>query len=304
MRRDKAIQFMRQAQFIAREFSKDPSTQVGALFLHPEDYSVLSQGYNGMPRGADESKPERHIRPLKYSFYEHAERNGIYNSARKMLRGSIAVTTAIPNTSCARALISVGVAEVYFPQPLQVTPDLQTALDLFSETGVRVFHTFAGDVQGVESAHAVKLGRYIRLAQQLPATLAKDPFASSTLFLSPQDYTLLTQGYSGFPRGADDLRMERYHGPLREMWVEGSVRNAIYNAARTVLKGSVGLVTATTCVECARGMASVGVSEVFYVEPSAELLSRWGNSFETALDMLAELKVQTTVLSFADLERT
>lgn len=303
MRHDKAIQFMRQARFVADEFSKDPSTKVGSLLLDAEDYSVLSQGYNGMPRGADESRPERQARPMKYHFYEHAERNNIFNRARRLLKGSIAITTEAPSTSCARALISVGAREVYFPRPLAQTPELDIALELFAECGVTVGYTFAGSVMGEPTRHTRKLSQFVAHAQHLTVTLAKDPQATATLFLSPDDYTLLTQGYSGLPRGADDSRVERYEGELRALWVEGSVRNAIYNAVRPELKGSVGFVTATTCIECARAFASVGTSEVVYVEPSADMVSRWGRSFETALEMLEELGVKTTMLTEEELRR-
>lgn len=302
MRRDKAIKFMRHVRFFANEFSKDPSTKVGALFLDAEDYSVLTQGYNGMPRGADESRPERQERPTKYAFYEHAERNAIYNSARPLLKNSVAITTEVPSMSCARALISVGVTEVYFPQPLVTTPELLMALALFAETNVKVGYFFAGEVVGEPTRHRRKLAQYIAYAQHLCVTLSKDPLATATVMLCPDDYTLLAEGYSGLPRGADDTRLERYIGEARALWVEGSVRNAIYNCVRHKLKHSVGLVTATTCVECARAMAAVGSQEVVYVAPSADLQTRWGGNFSTALEMLRELNVATTELSAQELE--
>lgn len=301
LKRSKAIKFMRMARFLAQEFSKDSSTKVGALLVNSQDCSVLSQGYNGMPRGVDESLPGRNDRPLKYKFYEHAERNAIFNSTRPVLKGSIAITTTVPGLSCVRALISTGVDMVCLPAGKLDDPDWADALALFEETNVKV--AYFSDI-GSNTPMARKLGKYVAYAQQVPGLLAKDPQASVTLFLDADGYTLLSQGYSGFPRGADDSRHDRYCGAFRDVWVETSVRNAIYNVARRFLKGSTALVTATTCVECARGLASAGVEEVFYTEPSTDMVTRWGESFTAALSLLAELGVKTTELTQEEIDPT
>ncbi len=302
MRQDKATKFMQVARFYARTFSKDPSTKVGAVLVDPVDFTQLTQGYNGMPRGVDESKPERQERPLKYAFYEHAERNAIYNLARPQLKNSIAITTTVPSLSCARALISVGASEVFFPAPMEDSEELQVTLALFEETGVQVSYYYGEGLlpPAADERHVRKVEQYIGFAQMLPQALAKDPQASATLFLSRGDYTQLAQGYSGMPRGSNDGRQERYLGELRHMWVESSVRNAIYNCVRAQLKGSTAVVTATTCVECARALAAVGVEEVIYHEPDEGFKQRWGDSIQVALSVLDELGVKHQPLKLED----
>lgn len=294
MRKDKAFKFMQVARSYAEIFSKDPSTKVGAVLADSVDFTQLTQGYNGMPRGIDESIPERQQRPLKYAFYEHAERNALYNLARPLLKGSIAVSSTALSLSCARALMSVGVSAVVVPQPEAQDAEMALASALFKETGIEV-HVFSEEgliqAQGQDARHVRKLEAFIRHTRQLPALLGKDPHGSATVFIDAQDYTQLTQGYSGLPRGADDSRTERYLGEMRHMWVESSVRNAIYNCLRSKLKGSVAFVTATTCVECARALASVGVSKVFYQEPTEDFVSRWKDSIDEALRVLDELGV-------------
>lgn len=292
---------MKQARFIAETFSKDPSTKVGAVMVDSQDFTMLTHGYNGMPRGIDESRQERQERPLKYAYYEHAERNAIYNLARQVLKGSIAISTTKPSISCARALISVGVTEFYFPHPAERDEELQIALQLFSEARVLVGLTgeerliFASDeTLREESRHLRKIMQYANYAAALPELLTKEPLGSATVYLARDEYTVLAQGYSGMPRGAQDDRTERYLGELRDMWVESSVRNAIYNAVRPKLKGSTALVTATTCVECARACAAVGIAEVIYTEPTEDFKQRWEASISTALDMLRELGVTVT----------
>lgn len=110
MRRSKAIKYYKLTQYMAKLFSKDPSTKVGALFMCPGTLHILSMGYNGMPRNIDESKAERWERTLKYKMVEHAERNAIYNAAHSgvSLRDSICVASLCPCSDCARGLIQSG----------------------------------------------------------------------------------------------------------------------------------------------------------------------------------------------------
>lgn len=82
MRRDKAIKYFKLANYQADLFSKDTSKKVGALFLAPESLQILSLGFNGFPRGIDETNTERWKYPNKKFHVEHAERNAIYNACR------------------------------------------------------------------------------------------------------------------------------------------------------------------------------------------------------------------------------
>lgn len=305
MRQDKAEKFMQLAQQLAHIFSKDRSTKVGALMVNPLDFTQLTQGYNGMPRGVDESIDERHERPLKYSLMEHAERNMLYNLARERLKGSIAITTTTPSLSCVRALLSVGASQIWWPrfegQSAQAHAEQSLALQLCAEVGVQVHFWAKGAAAEVlleheDERHARKMRHFISFALTLPEVLGKDPHGSATLFLDAQDYTRLTDGYSGLPRGADEAKSERYLGELRHMWVESSVRNAIYNSLRGLLKGSTAIVTATTCVECARALAAVGVAEVIYREPDEGFKERWAESIEAALQVLRELGIKVQEL--------
>ena len=95
--------------------SKDESTQIGAVIVG-KDREILSTGYNSFPRGLDDNLPERQERPLKYFYFEHAERNAIYNAARVgiPLDGStIYLTSGLPCSDCGRAIINSGINTVY-----------------------------------------------------------------------------------------------------------------------------------------------------------------------------------------------
>jgi dCMP deaminase len=304
MRKDKAISILKVAQALTSEFSKDPSTKVGCFFVDGEDYTELTRGYNGMPRGVDESRPERFERPLKYSFFEHAERNAIYNLARRFLKGSIVITTSAPTIGCVRALLSVGATQLVLPAQALESPDWAISKELLSESGVSVLVSTEGKVRGPGDAYEDprtertlrKVRQHLAYTARRQEILSKDPQGGAAVFVSPDDFTILAEGYSGFPRNADDSKVSRYHGELRETWVEPAIRNAVYNAVRPLLKGSIALVTATTCVECARGVSAVGAKQVVYVEPSADFMERWGASIECALNVLQELNLPTVAV--------
>ena len=48
-------------------WSKDPSTKVGALIIS-EDRNIVSTGYNGFPRGIEDTEERLNNRELKYKF--------------------------------------------------------------------------------------------------------------------------------------------------------------------------------------------------------------------------------------------
>jgi dCMP deaminase len=97
--------------------SKDRSTKVGCVLVVAD--SIASTGCNGFPRGIDDDAPERHERPEKYFWAEHAERNAIYNAARigTPLKGCRAYVTMFPCMDCARGLIQIGCRQIIAPAP-------------------------------------------------------------------------------------------------------------------------------------------------------------------------------------------
>lgn len=91
-------------------WSKDHRTQVGAVIIG-EDRKPISFGYNGFPRGVNDDIAERHDRPDKYLYTEHAERNAIYN-AEQSTKGSTIYVTHMPCADCARAIIQKRISRV------------------------------------------------------------------------------------------------------------------------------------------------------------------------------------------------
>lgn len=101
--------FLKLAHEIA-SWSKDESSKVGAVILD-EDRKPKSFGYNGPPRNIDDNKPHRRIRPAKYFYFEHAERNAIYNAESSLSRCTLYVTH-YPCADCARGIIQNEITKV------------------------------------------------------------------------------------------------------------------------------------------------------------------------------------------------
>ena len=77
--------------------------------------AVLSTGYNGLPRGVDDSPERIEKRPEKYLWMAHAEENAISNAARHgaRLAGATAFVTHAPCARCAGMLVNAGLRYVY-----------------------------------------------------------------------------------------------------------------------------------------------------------------------------------------------
>ena len=134
-------QFMELALHIST-WSKDPSTKVGCIVVGP-DKEIRAQGYNGFPRGVDDNVAYRQTRPTKYAFYEHAERNAVYNACLcgTTLKGCTMYVTMPPCADCARAIIQSGIKQVYFMAPPVDATNVQSAGN-WRETVVNSFEMF------------------------------------------------------------------------------------------------------------------------------------------------------------------
>lgn len=99
--------------------SKDINTQIGAVIVG-EDNEIVSTGYNSFPRGLDDTIEERQVRPEKYYWFEHAERNAIYNAARigVSTKGTtMYLSNWFPCSDCARGIINAGIKRIYCDKP-------------------------------------------------------------------------------------------------------------------------------------------------------------------------------------------
>lgn len=92
--------------------SPDPSTQNGALLVDDAG-GIIAYECNRFPNGVHDHE-DRWIRPRKYAFIEHAERNVIYDAARRGFQTATLIMYCcwFACADCARAIIQAGISEV------------------------------------------------------------------------------------------------------------------------------------------------------------------------------------------------
>jgi dCMP deaminase len=96
------------------QWSKDPSTKVGAVIVGPDSKRQISHGYNGFPEHeADDHR--LHIREEKYRLVYHAERNAIQNALFDT-KGSTIYVSHVPCAECAKRIVAAGIVRVVAPE--------------------------------------------------------------------------------------------------------------------------------------------------------------------------------------------
>jgi len=145
--------------------SKDARTHTGAVIV-AKDKTIISLGYNGLPRGV-EYKYARQERPEKYYWFEHAERNAIYNAIRTsaVISDSIMYTNGTPCCDCARAIIQSGIKTVVVDKSWDDNNQgkwlehSKKSKVMFAEAGVNVI-SWEGDI-----VHQIEKFRYKKVVK-------------------------------------------------------------------------------------------------------------------------------------------
>lgn len=136
--------FIELAQLVA-SWSKDPSTKCGAVIIRP-DKTLASVGFNGFPKGCDDSEEIYNNRELKYGRMVHAEVNAILH-AQEDLTGYTIYTAQDPpiGASCDRCttnVIQAGIKEIKYLAPKVLEERWRESLDrglaMYKEAGVSV----------------------------------------------------------------------------------------------------------------------------------------------------------------------
>ncbi|BBB23876.1 dCMP deaminase [Isorropodon fossajaponicum endosymbiont JTNG4] len=124
-------------------WSKDPSTQVGAITVGRKK-EVLSQGFNGFPRGIHDTDERYNHRETKYQFVVHAEMNAIYNATYSgtSLDGATLYVYGLPICSeCAKGIIQVGIKRVVIEKSKELdnwNQSVGLSQEMFIEAGVEL----------------------------------------------------------------------------------------------------------------------------------------------------------------------
>ncbi len=130
--------FFQMAELVG-SWSKDPSTQVGAVITHGN--RIVSVGFNGYPHGISDSADidDREMKLLKTL---HAEENAIL-FAKRDLSGSDIWVTHFPCPNCAAKIIQTGISAVHCPEQTEDFlsrwgDKIKVSQDMFIQAGVTV----------------------------------------------------------------------------------------------------------------------------------------------------------------------
>lgn len=123
---------------IARR-SRDPSTRVGCVITRP-NRTIASAGYNGFPRGVEDTPGRYADRKAKYLYTCHAEANAIVTAAES-LEGFTLYCTHTPCNECAKLIIQAGIKYVKSPPPTSEFYErwgegIEATLTMFKEANV------------------------------------------------------------------------------------------------------------------------------------------------------------------------
>ena len=103
------MRFLQMAKMVG-SWSKDPSTQVGAVIVD-DDRRVISLGYNGFPKGvADNQRLDD--RKEKYKMIVHAERNALLFANTSVKDATIFTYPFMPCPICTGMIIQSGIRRV------------------------------------------------------------------------------------------------------------------------------------------------------------------------------------------------
>ena len=123
--------------------SKDPSSQVGACIVSP-DNKILSMGYNGFPKGcSDDVFPwarEGDELDTKYLYVTHSELNAILNYRGGSLEGSKLYVTLFPCNECAKAIVQAGIKTIIYKEDkYSDSPSVRASKRMLNAAGVRYY---------------------------------------------------------------------------------------------------------------------------------------------------------------------
>jgi len=138
---DSPVDFLRLAYKYADTHSPDPSTHVGALIVTVNNQTA--HGCNHLTEGMEGIDLSN--RTLKYKVIEHAERDAIFNAARRgiPLHNAVMYCPWAACCDCARAIVLSGIKEVVcHGNALDQTPDrwkedIELAAKIFAGSGVK-----------------------------------------------------------------------------------------------------------------------------------------------------------------------
>lgn len=140
-----------QMALLNAKLSKDPSTKVGAIIIG-EEKELISAGFNGFPRGVEDTVERLNDRETKLSIMVHAEMNAILAAAKlgikikkcTMYIGAISSNGDIWGglcSNCAKHIIQTGISKIvtynFSSVPERWLKDLNYSKEILKESNIQ-----------------------------------------------------------------------------------------------------------------------------------------------------------------------
>jgi dCMP deaminase len=132
------VRFIKLAKHVS-EWSKDPSTKVGAVIVDL-NRRVVSTGYNGFPRVVDDHISRYNNREEKLEIIIHGEINAILFAQRSLQYCTLYTFPFMPCSRCASIVIQSGISRVcsVISDSPRWRKSFELSEKLFKEAGVEV----------------------------------------------------------------------------------------------------------------------------------------------------------------------
>jgi len=135
--------------------------------------------------------------------------------------------------------------------------------------------------------------RFLQLAEHV-STWSKDPSTKCGAVIADSKNRIISLGYNGFPRGIDDLN---YHDrKLKYEKVLHSECNALLFAKGDVIGCTMYVYPMPPCSRCMSMIIQSGIIRIVSINPNADKLNRWGDSFKISSDMANEVNLKIDFL--------
>lgn len=125
-------------------WSKDPSSKVGAVIVDPEYNNIVSLGFNGLPRGVEDTVERLSVRSTKLRMVVHGEMNALIFAARPVRGCKLYTYPWHPCAQCASMMVQAGISEVIAPTtPEDIAErwkaDIELVENIFEEARVSLY---------------------------------------------------------------------------------------------------------------------------------------------------------------------
>lgn len=132
------LKYIKLAEYIANEWSKDPSTRTGAVIT--DGVKPISFGVNGLPMGIEDTDERLQNRELKLKIIIHCERNALIFAQRSLVGCTLYTWPFMSCATCASMMIQSGIKRIVAPhsENPRWVDDFKLTTELFNEAGVEM----------------------------------------------------------------------------------------------------------------------------------------------------------------------